>query len=176
MKVNSDNLHFIDEVAKQIFVTNLTEKFTTTDQFKALAANSYYLATVLADHREDFRKGKVCEEVVCDYKDSAPCFKPEKLEKLEKLEKVVEKVVEKAVEKVEKEEPKAKLHKFKAPQKQENYVQESYVQEKQEKPATPAFEAKAVASSEFGDIVQKRKRGRPPKVKTEAVSLPIKKK
>lgn len=166
MKVNPNNLNFIDDVAKQIFVSGLNEKFATPEQFKSLASNSYHLATVLASQRDDFMKTQNLQDREAF---TMPVVNTE--ESFHHVHSTAmgltgcdAKVVKVKVE------PKAeqyttrvvKLGKAEKAEKAEKVAEKEKVVDVFETPL------KAVASSEAnGDIVQKRKRGRPPKAKAE---------
>ena len=168
MKVNPNSLCFIDDVAKKIFVSTLTEKFTTAEQFKSLASNSYYLATVLADQRESFLKCQgLQEEETTNCKQAQESVQHVHVANVANVTNVTTPTASKKLEEKQWEEPQAKLHKVK--------VDRAEKLERAERAEKESFEPlRAVASSnDSGDIVQKRKRGRPPKVRTEA-SLPTK--
>jgi len=172
MKVNPNNLNFIDDVAKQIFVSGLNEKFATPEQFKSLASNSYHLATVLASQRDDFMKTQNLQN----------------LQNLQNIQNIQEKQEESesfslhtpsASAFSNMAEPRAKVHKVKVERAEKieklEKLEKSEKSERSADKVVDVFETqmRSVASSnETGDVVQKRKRGRPPKAKTEATVTP----
>jgi len=180
MKVNPNSLCFIDDVAKKIFVSTLTEKFTTAEQFKSLASNSYYLATVLADQRESFLKCQgLQEEETTNCKQAQESVQHVHVANVANVTNVTTPTASKKLEEKQWEEPQAKLHKVKVDRAEKleraERAERAEKLERAERAEKESFEPlRAVASSnDSGDIVQKRKRGRPPKVRTEA-SLPTK--